>query len=140
MYYKSMHSIHHVAVTASNFENSLEFYQKLGFEILENRYVAEKKKKIALLQLGNFKLELFWYDDLTDQPEQRASVGNNVHEVGMKHFAIRVDSLEDVRKELEDQGISFASEPANADINYQFCFIRDPDGIWIEYVQDDMHD
>jgi glyoxylase I family protein len=130
--------IHHVAITASNFETSLNFYQKLGFKILVSRDIPEKQKKIALLKLGNFKLELFWYKDFVDQPEHRDSIGNNVKEVGSKHFAIQVESLEVTRKELQAVGVDFASEPAPADTGYQFCFIRDPDGIWIEYVQDDV--
>ena len=131
--------IHHVAITASNFENSLEFYQKLGFHVLANRHIADKQKKIALLQLNNFKLELFWYEDFIDQPEHRDTIGNNVKEVGAKHFAIRVDSLEETRNRLKKHGIEFASEPTPADTGYQFCFIKDPDGIWIEYVQDDEY-
>jgi catechol 2,3-dioxygenase-like lactoylglutathione lyase family enzyme len=131
--------IHHVAITASNFEISLEFYQKLGFQILVNHHIPEKQKKIALLQLNNFKLELFWYKDFIDQPEHRNTMGNNVKEVGAKHFAIQVESLEKTRDMLRRHAIEFASEPAIADTGYQFCFIKDPDSIWIEYVQDDAH-
>ena len=128
-----------MAVTASDFEGSLAFYQKLGFRVLANRYIAEKQKKIALLQLGNFKLELFWYKDFADQPERRELMGNNVKEVGAKHFAIRVSSLEATIKELATQGIKPESEPDMGDTGYRFFFIKDLDGIWIEYVQDDKY-
>jgi catechol 2,3-dioxygenase-like lactoylglutathione lyase family enzyme len=135
-----MHNIHHVAVTSSNFERSLEFYKKLGFIELENRTIPERNKKIALLSLGNFKLELFWYDDYKDEPKTRETMGNNVHEIGSKHFAIRVDSLIEEKEILKKNGIELASEPAMGDTGYEYFFIKDPDGIWIEYVQDDIHE
>ncbi len=134
-----MHSIHHVAVTASNFEVSLQFYLDLGFETLIRLDQPEKHKRIALLQLGNFKLELFWYDDLTDHPMSRDTIGNNVHDVGVKHFAIRVNSIQETYGELAGKGILPATKPERSDNGYDFFFIRDPDGIWIEYVQDDTY-
>jgi catechol 2,3-dioxygenase-like lactoylglutathione lyase family enzyme len=135
-----MYPIHHVAVTASNFERSLEFYQKLGFKVLVKRDVPEKQKRIALLDNGHFKLELFWYADTRDDPETRDTMGNNVHDVGAKHFALRVDSMEEIRAKLKELGIPMETEPAPGDTGYDFFFIRDPDGIWIEFVQDDVHD
>ena len=135
-----MYSIHHVAVTASNFERSLEFYQKLGFEVLASRHLPEKQKKIALLASGNFKLELFWFGDVQDEPSSRETIGNNVHDVGAKHFALRVESMNEVRTRLEKLNIPFESEPATGDTGYDFFFIRDPDGIWIEFVEDNKYD
>lgn len=134
-----MYSIHHVAVTASDFEVSLNFYIRLGFELLVKKNLKEKSKKIALLRQGNFKLELFWFDGALNRPESRNEIGNNVHEVGAKHFALQVDSIQDARSRLQKLGISLASEPAMGDSGYEFFFIRDPDGIWIEFVKDDMY-
>lgn len=89
-----------------------------------------------MLQLGNFKLELFWFSELTDKPESRDTIGNNVHEVGNKHFAIQADSLEKTIAELQAKNIVPATQPQHSDNGYDFFFIRDPDGIWIEYAQD----
>jgi len=135
-----MYSIHHVAVTASNFERSLEFYQKLGFKVLANRHLPEKQKKIALLASANFKLELFWFEDSRDEPLSRETIGNNVHDVGAKHFALRVDSIDKVCNRLKGMNILLETEPASGDTGYDFFFIRDPDGIWIEFVQDNKYD
>jgi catechol 2,3-dioxygenase-like lactoylglutathione lyase family enzyme len=41
-----MYSIHHVAVTASNFEQSLEFYKKLGFEVLADHQLPESRRRL----------------------------------------------------------------------------------------------
>ena len=134
-----MYSIHHVAVTASDFEKSLEFYERLGFKTLIKRDVPEKQKKIALLSLGNLKLELFWYADFEDHPESRDTMGNSVKQVGQKHFALKVDSLQEARVDLTNKGIDLVSEPDIGDCGYDFFFIRDPDGIWIEIVENNTH-
>jgi len=134
-----MYDIHHVAVTASNFETSIAFYEKLGFKTLFSKHVPEKQKKIALMGLGNLKLELFWYEDFVDNISTRNTMGNNVKDVGPKHFALKTNSLTETKKLLESKGIELASEPDLGDAGYQFFFIRDPDGIWIEFVQDDIY-
>ena len=134
-----MSTIHHIAVTVSDFDRSLKFYEKLGFVILFAKDTPEKQKRLALLGKGDLRLEMFYFEDLTNDPASRETIGNNVKEVGQKHFALRVDSITDAVKELEVMGIPLASEPDIGDAGYHFFFIRDPDGIWIEYVQDDKY-
>lgn len=134
-----MSTIHHVALTVSNFEKSLAFYEKLGFEVLFTKDTPEKLKRLALMGKGDLRLEVFHYDDMSDNPSSRETIGNNVKEVGQKHFALRVDSIVKAQKELEAVGITLASQPDIGDAGYHFFFIRDPDGIWIEYVQDDTY-
>lgn len=134
-----MSTIHHVAITSSNFESSIEFYKKLGFEVLFTKDTPEIGKRLALLSLGDLKLELFWWNDNVDHPARRESIGNNVKEIGQKHFAIRVDSIKETATWLGSLSIPLASDTNEGDAGYQFLFIRDPDGIWIEYVQDDKY-
>ena len=134
-----MYPVHHVAVTVSDFDKSLRFYEKLGFVTLAKRHIPEKNKKVALMQIGDSKLELFWYKDFKDLTESREEMGNNVHEVGAKHFALRVSSIEEARKDLLRKGITWMSEPTTGDTGYDFFYIKDPDGIWIEFVQDDLY-
>lgn len=58
-----MSTIHHVAITASDFDESLAFYKKLGFVSYFNKYFPEKGKKLALVNLGDLKLVIL--KDLT---------------------------------------------------------------------------
>lgn len=129
-YHDFMSTIHHVAVTVSDFERSLDFYEKLGFKLLVKKDTPEKKKMLALLNKGDLNLEMFYFDDHINEPGNRDTIGNNVKEVGQKHFAFRVDSITETRQELEATGILLASEPSVGDAGYQFFFIRDPDGIY----------
>jgi catechol 2,3-dioxygenase-like lactoylglutathione lyase family enzyme len=135
-----MSTIHHVAITASSFEQSITFYKKLGFEVLFTKDTPEIGKRLALLGLGDLKLELFWWADNIDHPAHRETIGNNIKEIGQKHFAIRVDSITQTAEWLAKLNIAIASDPSEGDAGYKFLFIRDPDGIWIEYVQDNKYD
>jgi glyoxylase I family protein len=134
-----MPAIHHFAITVSNFDRALKFYEKLGFVVLFTKDTPEKRKRLALLGKDELRLEVFYYEDFTDNPASRETIGNNVNEIGPKHFALRVDSITDAQEELKAMGIPLASEPQIGDAGYHFFFIRDPDGIWIEYVQDDTY-
>jgi glyoxylase I family protein len=134
-----MPAIHHVAITVSDFEQSLAFYERLGFKVLFTKDTPEKQKHLALMGKDDLKLEVFHYENTVNNPGSRDTIGNNVKEVGQKHFALRTDSIENTQKELEAAGIALASQPNTGDAGYHFFFIRDPDGIWIEYVQDDKY-
>lgn len=131
-----MYSIHHVAISVKNLEESLTFYEKLGFKKLYIGSKPELKKQLALLELGDFKLEIFCFEDFIDEPESRKTIGNNIKEIGQKHFAIKVDSLEETIATLSELSVEISSQPDIGDAGYRFFFIRDPDGIWIEFVED----
>jgi len=134
-----MQSIHHVAVSVTDFEKSLSFYEKLGFKILFKNSKPELRKQLALMELGNFKLEVFCFEDSSDNPQTRQNIGNNIREIGQKHFAIQVQSLEQTLAKIQENDIELTSQPDVGDAGYKFFFIRDPDGIWIEYVEDNKY-
>lgn len=94
---------------------------------------------MALLGKDDLKLEMFCFEDQTDDPTSRDTIGNNVKEVGQKHFALNIASITETQKKLESLGVPLDSKPDVGDAGYHFFFIRDPDGIWIEYVQDDIY-
>jgi catechol 2,3-dioxygenase-like lactoylglutathione lyase family enzyme len=52
--------IHHVAILASNYEKTKEFYvEKLGFQIIRDVYREERDDYKIDLQLGDCELEVF---------------------------------------------------------------------------------
>ena len=61
----------------------------------------------------------------------------NVTSAGCLHIAFTVSDLEKLYKRLKSDGISFISEPLlSPDGNVHVCFCRDPEGNYLELVQE----
>ena len=118
--------MHHVAIIVSDYERAKAFYvEKLGLPILRENYREERGDWKLDLQFGDGELEIFAIPGAParlDHPEAQ----------GLRHLAFRVDDVERVVKELEEQGIP--CEPIRLDTYTQrrFTFFHDPDGLPLE--------
>lgn len=118
--------IHHVAIIASDYEKSKDFYvNKLGFEILRENYREARNDYKLDLRLGDCEIELF---GITTAPERP----NYPEACGLRHLAFKVDCIEDVIAELNAKGIE--TEPIRMDeyTNSKATFFKDPDGLPLE--------
>ncbi len=118
--------IHHVAIIASDYEKSKEFYvEKLGFEILRENYRAERNDYKLDLKLGDCEIELFGVANAPARP-------NYPEACGLRHLAFHVECIEDVIAELNAKGIE--TEPIRMDefTNRKATFFKDPDGLPLE--------
>lgn len=118
--------IHHVAIIASDYEVSKDFYvNKLGFEILRENYRAERDDYKLDLKLGDCEIELFGIKNAPKRP-------NYPEACGLRHLAFHVDCIEDVIAELNAMGIE--TEPIRMDTftNRKATFFKDPDGLPLE--------
>ena len=122
--------IHHVAIICSDYPKSKHFYtQILGLSIIAENFRAERnsyKLDLALPQGG--QIELFSFE----QPPARPS---RPEACGLRHLAFVVDSVEQVKQQLEAQGIMV--EPLRIDefTGKTFTFFSDPDGLPLELYQ-----
>lgn len=122
--------IHHIAIIASNYEVSKEFYvNKLGFEIIRENYREKRNDYKIDLKLGDCEIELFC---MPGSPERLSYP----EACGLRHLAFRVDCMEEVVKELNDMGIE--TEPIRIDeyTNKKATFFKDPDGLPLELYED----
>lgn len=118
--------IHHVAIIASNYEKSKEFYvEKLGFEILRENYREARNDYKLDLKLGDCEIELFGISNAPKRP-------NYPEACGLRHLAFKVDCIEEVVAELKALGIE--TEPIRWDeyTNSKATFFKDPDGLPLE--------
>ncbi|WP_048951322.1 VOC family protein, partial [Enterococcus faecalis] len=61
--------IHHVAINASNYQATKNFYvEKLGFEVLRENHRPEKNDIKLDLKLGSQELEIFISDQFPARP------------------------------------------------------------------------
>ena len=119
-------NIHHVAIVASDYEKSKDFYvNKLGFALTREVWRENQRDYLRMLRLGDTVLEIFIKPDaprrVTD-PEA----------LGLRHLAFRVENAEEAAAWLNAVGIP--TEPIREDLvnGGKFTFFRDPDGLPLE--------
>lgn len=113
-------AVHHIAIIVSS-ENSLEFYRLLGFT---ETFRKKRKYDTAVLMDGyGMQLEIFIDPSHPGRGDQEP--------IGLRHFALRVDSLEAEIKRMKEAGIEIG--PVMSDwTGVRFCFVKDYDGLLVE--------
>ena len=97
----------HIALIVSS-EDSLRFYEKLGFR--ETERFERSYDIVVFMTCGNITLEIFVdpnHPERVNSPEAK----------GLRHVAVTVDKIEDIRTDW---------------FGRRFTFVKDPDGLPIE--------
>ncbi len=135
-----MFSLHHIAISVKDIEKSVSFYQKLGFrEVL--RYISEDNSLIIVnMKLGEVFLEIFHFSQFKENPQLDKELWDNLKIVGIKHFALKTEDIYKTLKELKKAGIASPSTSVKKGrTGILYFFIKDPDGNFVEIVQDDRN-
>ena len=146
----------HININVSNLDSSIEFYEKLGFEIYKPSIpytgltVEPKSNSIdegsrtalglpeqtsgraCIMQLDNGypKLDLTQLDDMTQ------SIPLSNADLGLVRICLASANLEADYNSLKKIGIEFISPPQTAkDGRAEIAICRDPDGTLIELIQ-----
>jgi len=117
---------HHIAIIASDWEKTREFYiDKLGFQLFREVYRPESDDYLRMMRQGDTVLEVFI------KPENPERV-NNPEAKGLRHLAFHVEDIEPAVVWLNSLGIEI--EPVRFDkVNGgRFTFFKDPDGLPLE--------
>ena len=121
--------IHHVAIICSNYEISKEFYvEKLGFEIIRERYREERQSYKLDLKLGESQIELFSFPNSPKRPSYPEACG-------LRHLAFEVDDIEEAVKELKGKNIQVEEIRIDEYTEKKFTFFNDPDGLPLELYE-----
>jgi glyoxylase I family protein len=121
--------IHHVAIIASDYQKSKDFYvNKLGFELISEYYRKERDSYKLDLKIGDCQIELFSFPN----PPARL---NYPEATGLRHLAFEVDDLENTVQLLIEEGVEV--EPIRIDelTNKAYTFFKDPDDLPLELYQ-----
>jgi glyoxylase I family protein len=129
-------TIHHVAISAIDMTKSLAFYKKFGFRIVLHWKDPGGELEIAHLKLGENYLEIFWYRDQVPAPNTAGSLATDLPRIGVKHFALMVDSVHEAKNFVENRGISSNVEVRRGRTGITYFFIKDPSGILVEFLED----
>lgn len=129
-------TIHHAAISAINMAESVAFYEQFGFRVVLHWKDPDGALEIAHLKLGANYLEVFWYRDQKPAPETAASLATDLPRIGVKHFALKVDSVYEAKNFVENRGIASNVEVQQGRTGVIYFFIKDPSGILVELLED----
>lgn len=126
----------HLGVSVPDLDAAIDWYREmLGFEPISDKYFAQLPARIAFMQHGEFKLELFEVEGATPLPEDRRVPNLDIRTHGNKHIAYGVTDLKALMKTLKAKGADVAMDlfPMEGDL---VAFIRDNSGNLIELIQE----
>lgn len=121
-----LEKIHHVAIIASDYEASKDFYvNKLGLPLIREVWREDRQDFILTLLVGDVEVELF----VEKNPPLRVT-GPEAR--GLRHLAFYTADIAQTVKELNALGIP--TEPIRTDpfTDGRMTFFRDPDGLPLE--------
>ncbi len=94
---------HHVSISVRDLVASIEFYRLFGFEPVF-RMDDVDLSIVHLARPDGLLLEVFRYPENEVAPPLRLGAGNDMEQVGVKHFAFHVDDVHAARAELVESG------------------------------------
>ncbi len=127
---KLLQGIHHVALIASDYARSRDFYTRiLGLEVVAEHYRAGRRSwKLDLRLPDGGQLELFSFPAPPPRPSRPEARG-------LRHLAFRVAALDAAVAHLQAEGV--ACEPVRVDeyTGRRFTFFADPDDLPLELYE-----
>jgi catechol 2,3-dioxygenase-like lactoylglutathione lyase family enzyme len=142
--------ISHVGISVANLERSIGFYRDLlGMRLIQEvpmrgaSYDAimglkGTEGRIAVLRTQDLEIELLEFKRPAPRP---ADPGRHVSDQGISHFAIHVKDIAGLHARLEAAGVRFHSALVHfASCNTTAAYFCDPDGNFIEMLQENMPD
>jgi len=149
--------VHHFSISVTDLNRTLEFYTKvleltlqsqkrnsydgLGRALFGSNWGVDQSfadLEIAVLNCGQMRIEFIEYRDPPARPFHK-----NPSIAGSAHIAFKVQDIEGTRRRLEEAGVEFhtpiQSFPEKEDLEWKWCYFRDPDGIVLELVEEVRH-
>lgn len=125
-----LNHINHVAVIASDYQKSKNFYvEVLGLKVINETYRAHRDSYKLDLQVDEHsQIELFSFPN----PPSRIT---NPEATGLRHLAFEVDSVSEAYHYLKTQNIEVEEIRIDEITNKKFTFFRDPDDLPIEVYE-----
>ena len=122
-------AIGHVALKVADIERSLAFYRdRLGFDEMMRLNRDDGSLWLVYLRITDTQfIELFPHGEGTRAPGSNATAIN--------HFCLESHNLDATAAALRSRGLKLTVEPKMGADNNRQCWIEDPDGNRIEFMQ-----
>jgi catechol 2,3-dioxygenase-like lactoylglutathione lyase family enzyme len=130
-------TFHHGGVSVPSLDDAIEWYGRvLGYEVEKRFWIEAARSHTAMLRKGPLRFELFEVEGAAPLPEDRRHPPSDLKTHGNKHVAFRIESLDAFLAEMEAKQVDIAFV-----VKEGFgigCFIRDPAGNLIEFVEEPL--
>lgn len=128
---------HHIAISVRDLEKSVEFYSRLGYKQLYESGKDDQSSSTVHMLLGDSFLEIFAYAKNKNEAPLTYERANNPDEVGVKHVALQADDINAAFDDLKARNmLTEGTIVKESKIGIKYFFIQDPDGMWVEIVED----
>jgi len=97
----------HIGIAVNRIDEALQVFENtLGLKLEKTITLEERKVKIALLRVGETKIELL------EPTDKEGTVAKFLEKKGeaIHHIAFKVTDIEDTLKQLKDRGITLIDE------------------------------
>ena len=128
-------TFHHGGVSVPSLDEAIAWYGAvLGFAVEKRFYIAAAGAHVAMVKKGPLRFEIFEVDGAAPLPEDRRHPPLDVQTHGNKHLAFRIADLDAFLAEMaaKNADVAFVVREAFG----RGCFIRDPAGNLIEFVEE----
>ncbi len=131
----SSHTIDHLGIAVKSLAQARKFYELLGLEIAEEEVVPQEKVKVAMVELGESRIELL-------EPTSPDSVIAKFLEKrgeGLHHVALHVPDLAHAVEQLKSSGARLISDEIKIGAGghmYVFVHPSSAGGVLVELVQE----
>ncbi len=130
--------LHHVTLSVRDIYKTADFYAVFGFKLVLRWVDSDDSLAIAhFARKDGFILEMFQYGRNGGRSRPELEVGNDLEDLGVKHIAFKVSDIRAARTELLAIECGELTEIQPGRTGVEYFFVADPDGNWVEILQDD---
>ncbi len=141
-------NIRHTGIVVSNLKRSLFFYHNLlGFKIkkrmIEKGKATDRLSNLKKVNLETIKMHIGKTNGMIELLHFRShkrinkDIKYNISRIGISHFALTVNDLDKLYRNLKRNKIKFVCKPMYSnDKSVKLTFCRAPEGTLIEMVQE----
>jgi len=126
--------IDHVGIAVKSLDEATKTYEALGFEVEEIEEVAEQKVRVAMLPVGESRIELL---EATSEDSAIAKFISSRGE-GIHHIAINVEDIERALKKAKEAGLRLIDEKPRIGAGGKkvaFVHPKSTHGVLLEFVE-----
>jgi len=129
------HTIDHLGIAVKSLAQAKKFYETLGLEITDEEVVEGEKVKVAMIPLGDSRIELL------EPTGPDSTVGRFLEKrgEGLHHVALHVPELSHAVEELKASGARLISDEIKVGAGghlYVFVHPSSAGGVLLELVQE----